>query len=393
MIAPVYVVGYGMIDGLGNNPTDCFANMLIDKDFSQDISFMVERNEKHFRGIVVDKTSIEVPDIPDKVFKVLTNSQILAFHSVDQALRMSKLPLSSDVAVIFSSVASAGEDTKHYLDAIHSGKRLNPRRVVNRITDMVPAAICSQYGFMGASVSLEAACSTGLYTIDYGLKLCDEYDYVIVGCSDANMYYEQMKFFSVLGALGNYNCPFDDKREGFMLGEGAGCLILQSEKKVKEYNSNVYAKLYPAGYASDALDMTAPAMDNRGAKISISKALKNSGLNIFDIDVVSSHGTSTPIGDPIEYNVIADQFDDVPIYAPKSKIGHTLGAAGMLETIYAIMSMQSKVIPHCQNLEHCSFDHSNLLSKETRQLKDKVLRTLNNSFAFGGKCVSQVIEL
>jgi 3-oxoacyl-[acyl-carrier-protein] synthase II len=393
MYSPAYVVGYGMIDGLGNNPKDCFSNMIIDKDFSHDLPFMLEKNEKHYRGICVDNSSLQLPNISEKILRIMTNSQIFSFHAVEQALKMSGLPFSNDVAVIFSSVATASEGTKEYIDAVHTGKRINPKRVVNRITDMVPASICSFYGFMGASLSLQAACSTGLYTIDYGQKLCEEYDYVIVGCGDANMYFEQLKYFSMLGALGNYNCPFDDKREGFMMGEGAGCLILQSEKKVKEYNSKVYAKLYPAGYASDALDMTSPATDNRGANISISKAIKNSNLNTLDIDVVSAHATSTPIGDPIEYNVIANYFENIPIYAPKSKIGHTLGSAGILETIYAIESMRNKLIPHCQNLNECSFDKLNLLVKSPQKLPNKILRTLNNSFAFGGKCVSQVIEV
>ena len=393
MTSPVYVVGYGMIDGLGNNPSDCFSRMMDTIDYSIDIPCMIEKNEKHHKGIRVDMETALVSHVPNKTLRALTNSQILALHATEQALQMSKLPLNSDVAVIFSSVSSAAETTEEFISSVKVGKRVNPRRAVNRITDMVPAMICNQYGFMGASLSLQAACSTGLYTIDYAQRLCDEYEYVVVGASDYNTYYEQVKFFSVLGALGNHNCPFDDKREGFMIGDGGGCLILQSEKKVKEYNSTIYAKLYPSGYASDAFDETAPAPDNRGARISITKALNNANLDKSDIDVVSSHGTSTLIGDPIEYKVIHDLFGTVPIYAPKSKIGHTLGAAGVLECIYSILSMKNKVIPHCQNLEVCSFDDINLLSKTSRKLEDKTLRTLNNSFAFGGKCISQIIEV
>ena len=392
MYPSAYVVGYGMIDGLGNNPKDCFENMIIDKDFSQDIPFMVERKEKNYRGICVDHSSLQLPNILQKNLRNMTDCQIFSLHAVKQALKMSKLPLSEDVAVIFSSLG--GVWSKDDIDCVHNiGKKNNPKRMINRFPDMCSSYISSYYGFMGISLSTLSGCTTGLHSIDYGQKLCEEYDYVVVGCSDKNIYFEEMKYFSMIGVLSNHNCPFDDKREGFMMSEGAGCLILQSEKKVKEYNSTVYAKLYPGGHASDALDMTSPAVDNRGANIAISKAIKNSKLNISDIDVISAHATSTAVGDPIEYKAITNYFQNTPIYAPKSKIGHALGSAGILETIYAIESMNNKLIPHCQNLNHCSFDNLNLLVRSPKKLPNKVLRTLNNSFGFGGKCSSQIIEV
>jgi 3-oxoacyl-(acyl-carrier-protein) synthase len=249
---------------------------------------------------------------------------------------------------------------------------------------------------MGASVSMVASCATSMYTIDYAMRLCDEYDYVVVGSGDANVFLERILYFQAIGALGNTNCPFDNQREGFIMGEGAGCIILQSSKKVKEYNSTIHATLYPCGYASDALDMTSPAQDARGAKIAITKALKNADMHdpmpLF-IDAVSAHATSTIIGDPIEYNAITDILGNTPIYAPKSKIGHTIGSAGILETIYAIESMKNRVIPGIQNLNQCSFDDKKCLVKESITLPNMTLKTLNNSFAFGGKCMSQVIEV
>lgn len=397
MVSPVHVVGYGMIDALGNNPKDCFANMISDSDFSQDLPFMMERNEKHYRGIPVNDELLVLPEISPKLLKTFTRSQQFAFHSVDQALKMSRLPLSKNVAVIFSSTANDFEDTKNYILEMIDNKRVNPRRIVNRIPDMVPAQICGHYGFMGASTCMYAACATGLYTIDYAQRLCDEYDYVVAGCADANVFWEFVKHFSLMGALGNRNCPFDDSREGFVMGEGSGCLILQSRKKVEEYGSTVYATLYLAGYASDALDMTSPAPDGRGAKISIQKALKNADTHMsapLFIDAVSAHATSTIIGDPIEYHTIVEHFGKIPIYAPKGKIGHTIGSASILETIYAIESMRNNIIPHCQNLKECSFDeHKCLVSNPIQYSAMKPKRTLNNSFAFGGKCVSQVIEV
>lgn len=395
--SPVYVVGYGMIDGLGNNPSDCFSNMIADTDFTQDLNFMLDREEKHHRGILVNEDLLNIPEIPQKLLKTFTKSQLFAFHSVDQALKMSGLKKSSNVAVIFTSMVNNLENINEYSQDIVKNKRVNPRYIVNRISDMVPSQICSYYGFMGTSLSIFASCATGLYTIEYAQRLCDEYDYVVVGCADANIFYQLVKEFSLIGALGNYNCPFDDKREGFIMSEGSGCLILQSKDKVKEYGSKIYAKLYPAGCASDALDMTSPAPDGRGAKLAINKALKNAEFYCktpISIDAVSAHATSTIIGDPIEYKCITEYLDKTPIYAPKSKIGHALGSAGILETIYAIESMRNNVIPHCQNLIQCSFDSKNCLVKEPiNYTRNSTKRTLNNSFAFGGKCISQVVEV
>ena len=396
MVSPAYVVGYGLIDALGNNPTDCFSNFLNDVDYSVDIPFLVERGEKIHKGITIDYKSVQLPDIDKKILKSFTYSQQLSFHVVEQALKMSGLNLSSNVAVIFSSVANEYEGAGKYLPDLINGKRINPRSLVNVIPDMIPSHICGHYGFMGASVSMIASCATSMYTIDYAMRLCDEYEYVVVGSADANVFLERMLYFQAIGALGNKNCPFDDQREGFIMGEGAGCIILQSSKKVKEYDSTIHAILYPCGYASDALDMTSPAQDARGAKIAITKAIKNADMHDpmpLVIDAVSAHATSTIIGDPIEYTAITDILDNTPIYAPKSKIGHTIGSAGILETIYAIESMKNRVIPAIQNLNKCAFDDKECLVKEPISLPSKVLKTLNNSFAFGGKCVSQVIEV
>jgi len=396
MIAPAYVVGYGMIDGLGNNPTDCFSNLLNDIDYTVNIPSLVERNEKIYRGITVDYNNLQLPNIDKKILRSLTYSQQFSFHVVEQALKMSGLKILPNVAVIFSSAANEYESAGQYLPDLINKKRVNLKTLVNTIPDMIPSHICGHYGFMGASCGLVASCATSMYTIDYAQRLCDEYEYVIVGSGDANVFLERMLYFQALGAIGNYNCPFDDDREGFVMGEGAGCLILQSSKNVKKYGTTVHATLYPAGYASDALDITSPAQDARGAKIAINKALKNADIHDpmpLIIDAISAHATSTIIGDPIEYTAITDILDKTPIYAPKSKIGHTIGSAGIIETIYAIESMKNKIIPSILNLKKSSFDRKQCLVKEHMNLPSRTLKTLNNSFAFGGKCISQVVEV
>ena len=386
----VYVVGYGSIDGLGNNPLESYHNILNEIDYTKDLDFMIEQDLKITKGIPVNNLDIKVPDsFSPKMLANMTRTEKMGLHVVDQALKMSNLPHSTNVAVIFSTVSNDTEFLEEVFPKILQNKRVNPFKVINRIPDMVSSHICSHYQFMGTSLSLFASCGTGLLSIDYAMRLCDEYDYVVVGSGDASVFRVAMKYFHAIGAIGNYNCPFDDKREGFVMGEGAGALILQSSEKVKEYQSKIYAKLYPVGSASDAYDLTSPANDGRGAKLAMTKALNY----VERVDVVSAHATSTPIGDPIEYDAIVDKLGSIPIYAPKSKIGHTLGGAGILETIIAIESMRNGVIPHCHNLNTCSFDTQKSLIHEPKSITHDIIRTLNNSFGFGGKCASQVIEV
>lgn len=391
MVNPAYVVGYGMVDALGNRPGNCFLNMINDYNPIQKLDFMGEHKIQY--GIPCLHELLLPEAFTPKITANMTRAQQMALHATEQALKMANLKHSSNVAVIVSSVSNDVEFLDGNFQRFKENKRVNPFKIVNRIPDMIVGQITSHYKFHGASVALYASCATGMYSIDYAMRILDEYDYVVVGGADAGVFEMALKYFAGIGALGNHNCPFDDEREGFVMGEGAGILVLQSKDKVQQYDSNVYAKLYPVGCASDAFDLTSPATNGVGAKLALDKALD--GIEPDTIDAISAHATSTPIGDEIEYQVLQDYLPDVPIYAPKSKIGHTLAAASVLECIYSILSMRNRVIPGCYNLKNAEYDVSKQLIRTSCDLKttSKVLRTVNNSFGFGGKCASQVIEV
>ena len=390
-VSNAYVVGYGMIDALGRYPSQCFNGLIDHKDYTMELDFMGDHKIQY--GIPCLHDTLLPEGFAPKKLKTMTRAQELALHAVDQALKHSNLPHSSNVAVIISSCSNDVEALDANYQKLKDNKRVNPFTIVNRIPDMIVGHICTHYQFHGASLALQASCATGMYSIDYAMRILDEYDYVIVGGADAGVFEMALKYFSSIGALGNRNMPFDEDREGFVMGEGAGVMILQSMEKVQEYGSKIHAKLFPVGAATDAFDLTSPATDGRGAKIAMNKAL--SKLYNDKIDMVSAHATSTPVGDIIEYETIIDRFGDIPIYAPKSKIGHTLGAAGILECIYSIESMKRRIIPRCFNLHKASYDKTNSLVRASVPLSggNDTLRTLNNSFGFGGKCASQVIEV
>ena len=391
MVSPAYVVGYGIIDALGNTPSDCFLNLINDYNPIQKLDFMGEHKIQY--GIPCLHDMLLPEAFTPKITANMTRAQQMALHATEQALKMANLPHSSNVAVIVSSVSNDVEFLDGSVQRFKENKRVNPFKIVNRIPDMIVGQITSHYKFHGASVALYASCATGMYSIDYAMRILDEYDYVVVGGADAGVLEIALKYFAGINALGNSNKPFDTDREGFVMGEGAGILILQSKDKVQEYNSEVYAKLYPVGCASDAFDLTSPSTNGIGAKLALNKALKD--ITPSMIDVISAHATSTPIGDEIEYHVLREYLPDIPIYAPKSKIGHTLAAASVLECIYSILSMKNQVMPYCYNLKNAEYDDAfkQLIRTPRRFKTSKVLRTVNNSFGFGGKCASQVIEV
>ena len=202
---------------------------------------------------------------------------------------------------------------------------------------------------------------------------------MIVGGADAGVNEIDIALFSFLRALGTESKPFDENRDGFIMGEGSGILILESEEKALKRGANVIAWLYEAGHASDAWDRTSPS--GVGAVMAMNNAVEAGGLP----DVVNAHGTSTPAGDEVEHRSIRE-ITSAPIYSVKGKIGHTFSAASVLETIYSILSMQNGIIPPCHNTNTPAFD---VVTKPTRGEFNK---TLNNSFGFGGKCISQIIE-
>jgi 3-oxoacyl-[acyl-carrier-protein] synthase II len=384
----VAVVGYGMIDSLGNNPEDCFAKMLDDTDYSRVVPAL--ENDPYCdvnRGGVLDPASLVFDDtFNKKEMRSMTNAQKMMLYATEYAMKMSGLPRHEDVATLMSTVSNDTEFLEEYYPQVYEQKKGNLRKMVNRIPDMGCYHITDRFGFRGLSTATFASCATGIVTLDYGMRLVDEYEYIVAGGADAGCFGMGIKYFTSLQATANKSMPFDDNRQGFMMGDGCGVMILMSEAKVKEYGATVHAWLYPAGHASDGVDLTNP--EGSGTRKAMRKAVKD-----MKIDAICGHATSTPNGDPVEYAACVELFGDTPIWAPKSKVGHTLAAAGILESIYSILTMKHRTLPHIQNLEKCSFDDKGILVTENQPLPNKTLRTLNNSFGFGGKCMSQVIEV
>lgn len=382
-----YVVGYGLKDGLGSDPKTCFYNMLSDKDFHRTPEHLA--NSKINTVVRADDNFIVPPNVSTKG---LSRSHLLALHAVNQAITTSRVKLTSNVAVVVCSNSSEREGMEEIFPTLIEGKRTSPSRILNNQADSIATLISAIYKFAGPTIAVQAACVGGMVAIDTAMRYVFDYDFVIVVGADASTNLLSVNALTALGATSNRSMPFDDNRNGIVMGDGGGCLILQSNDKAARFRSTRYAKLYKPGSYTEHFNPTSPDPRGKGAVEAMSQAI----AHIPELpNVISAHATSTSVGDISEYTAISKMFNSrVPVYAPKSKIGHTHGAASIVETIYAIESMKRQTLPHIANLNICSFDTNNILLRQNKSVTNVTyFRTLNNAFGFGGRCMSQVIEV
>ena len=272
-------------------------------------------------------------------------------------------------------------------------KKVSPFFVPGSIVNMISGLVSIKHGFMGPNTSVVTACSTGNHCIGNAARsiACGEADVMIAGGAEmASTPLSIAGFISARALSTNPNpesaCrPWDKDRDGFILADGAGSLVLEDYEHAKQRNAHIYAEIIGFGMSSDAYHMTAPPEDGRGAALSMKNALIDAEINADDIDYINAHGTSTPLGDLAETRALKTIFTNTmpSISSTKSMTGHTLGAAGAIESIFCIKSLNDNVVPPTINLinqdSECDLDYTAL-----RSVEKKVTVAMNNSFGFGG---------
>ncbi|MDA9079376.1 beta-ketoacyl-ACP synthase II [Gammaproteobacteria bacterium] len=272
-------------------------------------------------------------------------------------------------------------------------KKVSPFFVPGSIVNMISGLVSIKHGFMGPNTSVVTACSTGNHCIGTAARsiACGEADVMIAGGAEmASTPLSMAGFISARALSTNPNpesaCrPWDKDRDGFILADGAGSLVLEDYEHAKQRNAHIYAEIIGFGMSSDAYHMTAPPEDGRGAALSMKNALIDAEINADDIDYINAHGTSTPLGDLAETRALKTIFTNTmpSISSTKSMTGHTLGAAGAIESIFCIKSLNDNVVPPTINLinqdSECDLDYTAL-----RSVEKKVTVAMNNSFGFGG---------
>ncbi|MDG2313551.1 MAG: beta-ketoacyl-ACP synthase II [Alphaproteobacteria bacterium] len=276
-------------------------------------------------------------------------------------------------------------------------RKVGPFFIPSALINLASGYLSIRYGFKGPNHAVVTACSTGAHAIGDASRMImlDDADVMIAGGTEAAICRIGLAGFAAARALStSYNDtpekasrPYDQGRDGFVMGEGAGIVVLEEYEHAKARGANIYAEILGYGMSGDAYHITAPAVDGNGGLRSMQAALKNANMNPEDIDYVNAHGTSTPLGDEIELAAVKRLFGEhaykIAMSSTKSAIGHLLGAAGSVEAIYSILAIHNNVVPPTLNLDNPSESCDIELVPHTAQERE-VHRVLSNSFGFGG---------
>jgi len=282
-------------------------------------------------------------------------------------------------------------------------RRVSPFFIPASLINLASGNVSIRYGFKGPNHAVVTACSTGAHALGDAARLIqiDDADVMVCGGAEAAICRLGMAGFAASRALStNFNDepsrasrPWDRDRDGFVMGEGAGIVVLEEYEHAKRRGAKIYGELIGYGMSGDAHHVTAPAEDGNGAFRSMRNALKRANLAPDQIDYINAHGTSTPLGDEIELGAVKRLFGDhafkLSMSSTKSAIGHLLGAAGSVEAIFSILAMRDGVAPPTLNLENpspgCDID---LVPKQAKERK--IRHVLSNSFGFGGTNASLI---
>lgn len=301
------------------------------------------------------------------------------------------------------------------LDEIYKTSTLMNERGPRRISPFfVPAALINltsghvsiKYGFRGPNHSVVTACATGTHAIGDAARLIalDDADVMIAGGAEGAVCRLGVAGFAAARALSTgYNDspeeasrPWDDGRDGFVIGEGAGIVVLEEYEHAKKRGAKIYGEIIGYGLSGDAHHITSPAEDGNGGYRAMEAALKRAQINPEDIDYINAHGTSTPVGDGIEFGAVkrlfANALDTVSMSSTKSAIGHLLGAAGAVEAIYSAKAIQTGIMPPTLNLENPSENCQGMDLVPKAAKEKKITTVLSNSFGFGGTNASLIMR-
>lgn len=284
-------------------------------------------------------------------------------------------------------------------------RKVSPFFIPGSLVNLVSGQVSIQHGLKGPNHANATACSTGAHAIGDAARLIalDDADVMVAGGAEAAICRIGIAGFAACRALSTgFNDepergsrPYDKDRDGFVMGEGAGVVVLEELDHARARGANIYAEVIGYGLSGDAYHITSPAEDGDGGYRCMQAALKRAGLRGRDIDYVNAHGTSTPKGDEIELNAVTRLFgnegaNDLIMSSTKSSTGHLLGAAGAVETIFSILAMRDNIAPPTINLENPSIDTPINLSP-LEPTKKEINTVLSNSFGFGGTNASLIL--
>ncbi len=408
----VVVTGLGALTPIGNNVDDYWNNLVAGKSGADDITkFDAELFKTKFACEVTGFDPLEIMD--RKEVRKLDLFSIYAMATAHEAINDSNLNLETvnlnRGGVVWGSgiggMKTFQEESFNFNEGDGTPK-FNPFFVPKMIVDIAAGHISIKYGLKGPNYATVSACASSTNAIIDAMMLIQlgKSDFIVTGGSEAGVNITGIGGFNALRALSTRNDspqtasrPFDATRDGFVLGEGAGCLILEELGHAEARGAKIYAEVVGGGLTADAHHITAPHPEGLGAINVMRLSLEDAGMSPEDIDYINVHGTSTPLGDIAETKAIKEVFGEhafnLNISSTKSMTGHLLGAAGAIEAIASIKAVQEGIIPPTINFEHEdeNIDYNLNLTLNKAQ-KRTVNAALSNTFGFGGHNSSVIVK-
>ncbi len=396
----VVVTGLGMLSPVGSNVSSSWNKIIegssgvkvIDKfdtsDFETKFAATVDINPEDY----LEKKDTRRTD-PFIQYGLIASKECLDDSKID----LENTDLNRFGVSIGSGIGGLGtiEDNKTLLSK-RGPKKISPFFVPGAISNMVSGYASLKFGLRGPNISIASACSSASHSIGYSFRsiVHGDADLMLTGGSEMATTPLGIAGFNAAKALSTNNespteasRPWDRNRDGFVLGEGAGCLLLEEYEHAIARGAKIYAEIIGFGMSADAHHITSPPNEGEGAALSMQNAISDAGIEVTAIDYVNAHGTSTPAGDIAETKAIKstfkDEVDNLIVSSTKSMTGHLLGAAGAIEAIFSILSIQDNICPPTINLDNpdpeCDLNYS--AHTATKKI---ITHSLSNSFGFGG---------
>ncbi len=396
----VVVTGMGMLSPIGNDVATSWQNALAGKSGAAPIeAFDASEYAVRFSASVkgfdpsgyLDRKEVR------RIDPFIQYGMVAAIQAIQDA----GLPDHPDDAHRYGLAIGSGIGGINTIEETHSTllekgpSRVSPFFVPASVINMISGNLSIRYGYKGPNIAVVTACTTGTHNIGLGARMIQngDADVMVVGGAEQATSPITVAAFASMKALSTRNDapeqasrPWDKDRDGFVLGDGAGVLVLEEYERAKARGARIYCELAGFGMSGDAYHITGPTEDGEGSASSMQNALNDAGMNPDEIDYINAHGTSTPQGDVSETRGIKRVFGNdtkVAVSSTKSMIGHLLGAAGSVEAIFTILAIRDQVLPPTINLdepgEGCDLDYVPHTARDAR-----VRAALSNSFGFGG---------
>jgi 3-oxoacyl-[acyl-carrier-protein] synthase II len=407
----VVVTGLGCVSPVGKTVAESWSNVLEGKSGIEAItSFETANLAVKFAGQV---KGFNVADyMPEKEARHMDRFIHLGLAAADEAIRDAGLPsgeqLDAELATRIGVNVGSGIGGLPMIEETHAEmmnrgpRRISPFFVPASIINMISGHVSIRHGFQGPNIAVVTACTTGLHAIGLSGRLIEsgDADVMIAGGAESCVSPLGVGGFAAARALSTRNDdprtasrPWDKDRDGFVLGEGGGVLVLEEYEHAKKRGAKIYAELSGFGMSGDAYHMTAPNVD--GPRRSMAAALKNAGINPGQVQYVNAHGTSTPLGDVNETNAIklalGDHAKKVVVNSTKSMTGHLLGGAGGIESVFTVLAIHHQKSPPTINIfnqdPECDLDYCANVGRDL-----KIEYALKNNFGFGGTNGSLVFK-